>query len=375
MDEKERGMEVPEREAAEKSAETPSADRAAGAGTKSAVEKVTAAAGKGKEAVAAAAGRGKEAVDSAHLFVRRNAALPTAAADLFLFNLLYNIKQLRPLNFLPLTLAGAINAFGVTVFLFPVKLYDSGASGLSMLLDQVTPSYLTLSLFLLLVNVPIFLFGMKRQGFTFTVYSTYAVAVFSLVSAVIRSNMPEVNFISPLAGQDLLLCAIYGGVISGLGSGLTIRFGGAIDGLDVLSVIFAKRLGLTLGGFVMAFNVCLYIVCGLVIHSWILPLYSIVTYFVGSRTVDFVVEGFDKSKCAMIVTTQAEAISDALSEQFSSSGTIVKAIGGYSKEEKQIIYFVINHFQINKLKTLVHEIDRKAFISLQDVSDIIRSPR
>ena len=122
----------------------------------------------------------------------------------------------------------------------------------------------------------------------------------------------------------------------------------------------------------MIFNTILYVICGVVIKSWILPLYSIVTYFVGSKTVDFVVEGIDRSKYAMIVTTKASRISDALTENFQTSGTIVKAVGGYSKEEKEIIYFIINRFQINKLKAIVHEIDDSAFISLQDVSDIIR---
>lgn len=281
--------------------------------------------------------------------------------------------ELRFRNFLALILAGTINAFGVTLFLFPVKLYDSGVSGLSMLLDQITPPYFTLSLFLLLINVPIFIFGSKNQGITFTIYSVFTVMVYSVMSFLIMDVLPiDVTFVSPLAGTDLLLCAIFGGVVSGIGSGLTIRFGGAIDGVDVLSVIFAKKLGLSLGTFVMIFNTILYIVCGVVTHSWILPLYSIVTYFVGSKTVDFVVEGIDSSKCAMIVTTKAEEISDALTENFQSSGTIVDAVGGYSKEKKEIIYFIINHFQINKLKSIVHEIDGSAFISLQDVSDIIR---
>lgn len=146
-----------------------------------------------------------------------------------------------------------------------------------------------------------------------------------------------------LAGSDLLLCAIFGGVISGIGSGLTIRFGGAIDGIDVLSVIFSKKIGI-----------------------------SIVTYYIGSSTVDFVAEGIDKSKCTMTVTTKAGEISDALTENFDSSGTIVNAIGGYSKDSKEIIYFIVNHFQINKLKKIVHNIDPAAFISLQEVSDIIR---
>ncbi|MBQ6509547.1 MAG: YitT family protein, partial [Flexilinea sp.] len=105
-----------------------------------------------------------------------------------------------------------------------------------------------------------------------------------------------------------------------------------------------------------------------------LPLYSIVTYFVGSKTVDSIVEGLERSMCAMIVTTQANEIADAISQACQSSGTIVEAIGGYKKENRQILYFIVNRFQINKLKTIVHQVDPSAFISLQDVSDVIKKP-
>ena len=285
------------------------------------------------------------------------------------------IRDLRLKYFLVLTLAGIVNSFGVSLFLFPVKLYDSGISGLSMLLDQITPSQLTLSLFLLLLNIPIFLFGLKKQGLLFTIYSLYTILVYSLASFLIMHVLPiDLDFVSPLAGSDLLVCAVFGGLISGVGSGLTIRFGGAIDGIDVLSVIFAKKLGISLGTFVLLFNTLLYIVCGMVIHSWILPLYSIVTYFVGSKTVDFIVEVFDRAMCAMIVTNQAEKISLALSENFKAGGTIVNAVGGYSKNEKQILYFITNQFQINKLKKIVTGIDQSAFISLMNVADIVRKP-
>ncbi len=283
------------------------------------------------------------------------------------------LAGLKLRNMLFITLAGVINAFGVTMFLYPVKIYDSGISGTSMLLDQITPEHYELSMFLLLLNVPIFLYGLRRQGWAFTIYSIYAISIYSLTSWLIMEVLPiNVDFVSPLAGQDLLLCAIFGGLISGVGSGLTIRNGGAIDGIDVLSVTFAKRMGISLGTFVMVFNTILYIVCGSVIHSWILQLYSIVTYYVGSKTVDFITEGFDRAKCAMIVTTRAEEISSGLAESFESSGTIVSATGGYSGDDKQILYFIVNQFQIYRLKTIVLEHDPAAFISLQDVSDIIK---
>lgn len=283
------------------------------------------------------------------------------------------LRALRPVNFILLTVAGIVNAFGVTLFLLPMKLYDSGISGLSMLLDRITPPGLSLPLFLIVINLPIFLLGMKKQGAAFTVYSVFTVGIYSLASFLILNVLPpQLSAVSPFAGEDLLLCAVFGGLISGAGSGLTIRFGGAIDGVDVLSVIFAKRIGISLGSFVMAFNGVLYLICGIVVRSWTLPLYSVITYFIGSKTVDFIVEGFNRAKCAMIVTVRADEITAALQESFRSSGTIVKAIGGYSREEKQIIYFVVNAFQIYKVKQLVRAADPDAFISLHDVSDVIR---
>ena len=146
---------------------------------------------------------------------------------------LKELKKLRWQNFLALLVAGCINAFGVTVFLAPVKLYDSGISGTSMLLSQVTPEFMTLSIFLLILNIPLFLFGLKKQGIVFTIYSIFTVTVYSLGSWLITDVLPiDVSLMSPLAGSDLLLCAIFGGMISGCGSGLTIRFGGALSGAD-----------------------------------------------------------------------------------------------------------------------------------------------
>lgn len=289
-------------------------------------------------------------------------------------SILSNLRELRIKNFLILLLAGAINAFGVTVFLAPVNLYDSGISGTSILLSQITPSYLSLSVFLLVLNIPLFLFGLKKQGLTFTVYSVFTVGVYSLVAWLITDILPiDVSMASPLAGDDLLLCALFGGIISGIGSGLTIRYGGAIDGIEVMAVIFAKKLNVTVGTFVMIYNVLLYIVCGFVLQSWILPLYSIVTYGAGLKTVDFIVEGFDRSKEVLIVTDKPKEISDALIEAFACGTTKIAATGGYSNAEKTIIYFVVNRFQISRMKNLVHAIDPKAFVTISDVADVFKA--
>lgn len=281
------------------------------------------------------------------------------------------IKTLKWTNFIFLTIAGIINAFGVIMFLAPVKLYDSGISGTAMLISQETPSWCSLSFILILLNIPIFILGFKKEGAKFTIYSIYAVLVYSVVAWIITDVLPvDVSIVSPLAGSDLFLCAIFGGIISGCGSGLTVRFGGAIDGIDVLAVMFSKKLGISLGTFVMIYNVLLYIICGFVINSWILPLYSIVTYAAALKTVDFFVEGFDRSKAAYIITTKADEVCKALSEEFENGITTIAAKGYYSNTDKTMIYFNVNRFQVGKMKNIVHDIDSKAYISISEVADI-----
>lgn len=284
------------------------------------------------------------------------------------------IKQLSIKNFLMLFVAGVINSIGVTMFLQPVSLYDSGISGTAMFLSQMTPEWMSLSLFLAVLNIPIFLFGAKKQGWVFTVYALFVVTIYSLSAWLITDILPvDVTTLSPLARNDLFLCAVFGGFLSGVGSGIAIRFGGAMDGIEVLSVIFAKRLSMSVGTFVMIYNVILYVICGILLSSWILPLYSIVTYVVALKVIDYIVEGFDRSKSAMIITTKHDEICQKLSEEFGNGITFFDARGYYSDESRTVIYFVLNRFQIGRMKDIVHSIDKNAFISITEVADVFGS--
>lgn len=287
---------------------------------------------------------------------------------------LRELKTLHWHNFVFLLIAGFINAFGVTVFLAPVHLYDSGISGTSMLLSQLTPEWLSLSIFLIVLNVPLFLYGLKREGLAFTIYSLFAVCIYSLGAWLITDVLPiDVSVFSPLAGNDLFLCALFGGIVSGIGSGLTIRFGGAIDGIEVMAVIFAKKLNMTVGTFVMSFNLVLYVVAGVILSSWVLPLYSIVAYAAALKTVDFIVEGIDRSKEVMIITDRPDEVSRILMDTFRCGLTKIAAKGGYSNAEKTIIYFVVNRFQISRMRELIHSTDPAAYVTISEVADIFKS--
>ena len=253
----------------------------------------------------------------------------------------------------------------------PVNLYDSGISGTSMLLGYLTPDYLSLSIFLLVLNLPLFLYGLKRQGLAFTIYACYAVACYSFFSWLITDVLPiDVSLASPLAENDLVLCSLFGGVISGVGSGLAVRFGGAMDGIEVLAVIFSKKLSMTVGTFVMIYNVILYIACGFIFESWVLPLYSIIAYHAALKTLDFIVEGISRSKAAFIVTLKPSEVGKALSDNFGCGITEIPARGGYSGTDRTVLYFVVNRFQIGKMRSIVHDVDPTAYITINDVADI-----
>ncbi|MGN1061466.1 MAG: YitT family protein, partial [Candidatus Coproplasma sp.] len=291
----------------------------------------------------------------------------------------YKKGDLKLINFVALLIAGAINACGVTLLLAPVGLYDSGVSGLAMFLDMLI-EVMPLWSWLIIINFPIFLFGMKKQGVAFTVYSLFAIAVYSLFALLFQNVIPTYapDFFangSPIVGDVPILCCVFGGILSGIGSGLTIRFGGAMDGMETLGVIFAKRLNLTVGNFVMIFNVLLYLVIGITVvctgqGDFSIPLYSIIAYFVNGKAVDFITQGLDQAKGALIITTEYDTVAPALSEEFGRGLTVLDAKGFYSQADKKVIYCVVNRFQLHRLRSVVARCDKHAFVTIMDITDV-----
>ena len=297
-----------------------------------------------------------------------NTALKNSSMKVWIKN---EFAKLHWGNFVLLTLAGIINATGVTLFLTPAGLYDGGFSGTSFFLSQVTP--LSLSIFLLILNFPFFILGFKKLGLPFILYSLYTIGIYSLFAWIYQDVIP---IDLAIAKEDLLLSAVFGGIISGIGSGITIRFGGAIDGVEVLGVLFAKKLNMSIGTFVMVYNAIFYIIAGAVQatvfstpDAWLLALYSIIAYACGLKAVDFVVDGFDKAKSAFIISEKNDEIAEALSGEFGRGVTVLEAEGYYSKANKTIIYCVINRFEMAKLKEIIHGIDPHAFVAINDVTD------
>lgn len=268
-----------------------------------------------------------------------------------------------------LIVAGAINALGVVSFLLPSGILDSGISGLSLLLASQTP--LNISIYIACINLPFFFIGFKKQGIKFIVCSLIAIASYSLCSFLFTqiANLDELMFKS--VDSDMFLCAVFGAVISGVGSGLTIKFGGAIDGIEVMAVLFAKKLTLTVGQFVMIFNVILYTVACFILKDFKVGLYSIVTYAIGLKIVDFVVDGFDKGKGCFVITDHAEKVAEVISARMGRGITLINSKGYFSGADKTMMYCVVNKFEIHKLKTIINEVDPTAFVTISDISEVV----
>lgn len=303
-----------------------------------------------------------------------------------LFNSKNKKMHFKVKNFLMLFIAGIINATGVTLLLLPAGFYDSGVSGVSMLINNLTPNWLLLYIPLIVINLPIFIFASKSQGREFTVYSIYAVLIYSLFSYFFQNLIPTfvTDFFaagSPIGGTDKVICAIFGGMLSGIGSGLAIRFGGSMDGMESLSVIFAKKFNLSVGNFVLIFNIFLYLIVGIISYCGVMPnnsandftpaLYSIVAYFAASKAIDFISDGLDQAKGAIIITSKKDDVCKALSDEFGRGLTLIDAKGYYSNSKKQVIYCVINRFQVARLRNIILEVENTAFVTVMDISDVI----
>jgi uncharacterized membrane-anchored protein YitT (DUF2179 family) len=280
-------------------------------------------------------------------------------------------------------MAGVINSIGVCLFLSPLFIYDGGFSGTSVLLNRYVPA-VAQALFLLLLNIPFYFIARKKIGWEFLIYSLYAIAIYSLGTFIINEVIFSFEYFqengSPIVGKEVVLGAIFGGLLSGVGSGLVIKFGGALDGVEVMALLFHKKLGVSVGTFVMIYNAVLYIAAAVIAtlvapdatgNEWTIALYSVIAYYVGLKTIDFIVEGLEKGKAAMIITENPRKISEALSRELKRGITLWDSTGYYSGADKKVLYVVVNRFEIAKLKIIVGELDPKAFVSIMEVSEIM----
>ena len=253
-----------------------------------------------------------------------------------------------------------IVAIALEMFLLPNKIIDGGVIGISMMVSYLTDW--NLGLLILGINIPFIILAYKTLGKKFVINTFFAVSMLAIATNVV-SQFHHIT-------EDLLLVTIFGGILLGIGVGLILRNNASLDGTEMVSIMLTRKLKMvSVGELLMFINLFIYACAGFV-FEWDRAFYSILTYYIASKTIDTILEGLDKAKSVRIVSDFSREIGDEIMKELDTSVTYLKTVGGYSRQEKILTYCVVNKFDVPKLKDVVHDVDPKAFIVTEDVHEV-----
>lgn len=276
---------------------------------------------------------------------------------------LKRIKLFRPVKDFILISAGVLSAcLGLKGFLLPNNFIDGGVTGISLLLVQIT--HLPLSLLILVTNIPFILMGYYQINKSLALKTIFAISGLSLALLIIP--IPEIT-------HDKLLTAVFGGFCLGAGIGFSIRGGCVIDGTEILALFVSRKISATVGDIILIINILIFSVAAFLFGIEI-AFYSILTYFAASRTVDFIIEGFEEYTGVTIISDQCQEIRNAIIEKLGRGVTIYSGKSGYGKRGKvdheiDIIFTVVTRLEVSRLKYEIDKIDENAFVVQHSIKD------
>ncbi|KEZ47324.1 YitT family protein [Metabacillus indicus] len=250
-------------------------------------------------------------------------------------------------------------AVGLEIFLVPNRIIDGGIVGISIILSHLTN--MKLSLFLFFLNVPFLFIGYNQIGKTFALSTLFGVIVLSIATALLHPV--------PVLTEDLLLASVFGGIILGIGVGLVIRYGGSLDGTEILAILFNKQSPFSVGELIMFFNLFILGSAGFV-FGWDRAMYSLIAYFIAYKTIDVVVQGLDESKSAWIISENPDEVGQAILARLGRGVTYLNGEGAYTGEGKKVIFCVITRLEEAKLKLIVEELDPSAFLAVANITEV-----
>jgi uncharacterized membrane-anchored protein YitT (DUF2179 family) len=268
------------------------------------------------------------------------------------------LREVKRYSFL--LIGSILAAIGLEIFLIPNNIIDGGVVGISIITSYLTK--LPLSMFLVIFNLPFLFLGYKQIGKTFVFSSLFSIVSLSLWVLVFH----------PIPGltNDVLLASVFGGIILGVGVGMIIRNGGSLDGTEMVAIIINKRTTFSVGETVMFFNIFILSSAGLV-FGWDRAMYSLIAYFIAFKVIDITIEGLDEAKAAIIISDSGEVIAEAITARLGRGVTFLEGKGGVLRNRKTILYSVVTRLEISKLKTIIYGIDENAFVTFNDVSDVM----
>ncbi len=272
------------------------------------------------------------------------------------------MKQVQKIawNLLLISVGCALCAVALKGILVPKQFLAGGLTGLSLLVHYVLPD-LPLGLIYLILNIPLFIIGWRYIGRRFCLYSLAGVFIFS---AVIFIPYPVIPI------QDMILCAVTAGIITGAGSGIILRSLGSAGGLDILTIFLYKKFSIRPGMFVLAFNAVLMIAAALRIPLEMV-LYTLIYLYVSTQIMNFVLIGLSQRKALMIVSPKWKEISQEIMERLQRGVTVVEGEGGYTGNQLYILHTVISFTELSRFKEMIRKIDPQAFVVVTETLEVM----
>ncbi|MFY0516241.1 YitT family protein [Lysinibacillus sp. UGB7] len=268
--------------------------------------------------------------------------------------LLGNIK-----NIIMTIIAGFIGGVALEFFIIPNSFLDGGITGISIITKQFID--LPLGVFLLIFNAPFIYVAYKTNGRSFAFLTALGITSFAISTSLLHHVKPFTS--------DSLLAFAFGGVLLGLAAGLAFRSNAAIDSIDLVALLLAKKLPFSVGDIIMMFNVVIFTVAGFV-FTWESAMYSALTFYIATKVIDIVQVGFDESKGVFVITDNPDQMVEAISARLGRSSTLFIGEGGYNKDPKKIVYVAITRIEETKLQQIVRSVDPKAFVTKFHISEV-----
>ena len=258
-----------------------------------------------------------------------------------------------------ITIGAILMATGLEIFLVPNHVIDGGITGISIMLAHLTGW--KLGLFLFILNLPFVYLGYKQMGKTFAFSTVYGIIVLSIFTSFFHPIPPFT--------EDILLATLFGGMILGIGVGLVIRNGGALDGTEILALVISKKVPFSVGQIIMFMNIFILGAAGFV-FTWDRAMYSLLAYVIASKAIDTVVQGLEETKSVWIISDNAEEIGNAVNDRLGRGVTYLNGEGAYTGDDKKVIFSIISRLEESKLTTIVEDIDPMAFLAIADIAEV-----
>lgn len=261
-----------------------------------------------------------------------------------------------------IALGSFLAALSIEIFLLPNQLIDGGIVGVALILARLYGSSY-LSYFFIALTIPFAYLAYKYIRRTFVLHMLFAAIFFAICIHFFEG-------ISSFTGDSLEII-VFGGAILGIGAGLVIRYGGCLDGTEIIAILINRKKGFTVGQVVLVLNIFIFGAYGLLFQDWHIALKSLMTYFVAYKMMDLVIVGLDELKSVLIISSKPAQLSEAIMKELGLGLTVMHGKGGFSGEAKDILFVIVERLDLSDLKELILNEDPSAFIAIENLHEVV----